>query len=55
MTRPVVTKHTPLARSRVKKEMCFWMGSEFDNRNPPEPLKKDVYIKELPAIKVYVK
>ena len=55
MTRPVVTKRTPLARNRERREMCFWTGTEWADKELPEPLKKDVYTMEMPAIEVYVR
>ena len=55
MTRPVTTKRTELALNREKHEMCFWTGSQWEDRTLPDPIKDNVYIQEREAMKVFVK
>jgi len=56
MTRPVTTKMTPQRRSRVyDEEMCFWMGNEFDRKDPPKPLDRKVSIEERDEMTFYVR
>merc|ERR1711893_116884 len=54
-TTPVTMKRSRLVLNREKQEMCFWTGSEWQNKKLPEPIKDNVYIKEQEAMQVYVK
>merc|ERR1712223_1319195 len=56
MTRPVINKMIPQRRTRkYDEEMCFWLGSEYDRKDPPIPLNSKVSIKELDEMTVYVR
>lgn len=55
MTRPVTTKRTRLVLNREKHEMCFWTGSEWENRQLPKPIKDDVYIQNREPLQVFVR
>ena len=55
MTSPVTMKRSRLVLNREKQEMCFWSGSEWENRQLPEPIKDNVVIKEREAMEVFVK
>ena len=55
MTSPVTTKRTPLSRNRERHEMCFWVGSEWDKKELPLPIKSDVYIQEREPMQVFVR
>ena len=55
MTSPVTMKRTRLVLNREKQEMCFWSGSEWQNRQLPEPIKNNVVIKEKEGMEVFVK
>lgn len=58
MTRPVTTKLTQSRRSRLyDEEMCFWLGSEYNNsrKEPPRPIDRKVSIIERDEIRVFVK
>lgn len=55
MTRPVTTKRTRLVLNREKHEMCFWAGSEWANRQLPEPINDEVYIKTRDPMQVFVR
>ena len=43
MTRPVTTQVVPQKRTRtIDEEMCFWLGTPYESRNPPKPIGKQV-------------
>lgn len=56
MTRPVTTKRIPQEGSEVEQqEMCFWTGSPWAGKQPPEPLDPEVYVQRRPRMVVYVR
>ena len=55
MTSPVTMKRSRLVLNREKQEMCFWTGSEWENRPLPQPIKDNVYIEEKEGMEVFVK
>jgi len=55
MTTPVTTKRTKLALNREKHQMCFWTGSEWENKELPKPIKDDVYFETRKPMQVFVK
>ena len=43
MTRPVTTQVVPQKRTRtIDEEMCFWLGTPYESRNPPKPIGKRI-------------
>ena len=43
MTRPVTTQVVPQKRTRtIDEEMCFWLGTPYESRNPPKPIGKGI-------------
>ena len=56
MTFPVITKIIPQRRTRkYEEEMCFWLGLDYDRREPPAPIDRKVNIIELDELTVYVR
>jgi hypothetical protein len=55
MTTPVTTKRTKMADNKEKHQMCFWTGSEWADKELPEPIKEDVYFETREAMQVFVK
>jgi len=56
MTRPVINKMDPQRRTRkYDEEMCFWLGQEYDRKEPPRPLDRKLDIKELDEMTFYVR
>jgi len=56
MTRPVINKMIPQRRTRkYDEEMCFWLGPDYDRREPPRPIDRKVDIKELDEMTIYVR
>jgi len=56
MTAPVTNKIREFDNGRMyNDEMCFWLGSEFDSVEPPEPKDEKVYIQKRPAMDFYVR
>ena len=44
-----------MADNKEKHQMCFWTGSEWENKELPEPIKQDVYFETREAMQVFVK
>ena len=56
MTRPVTTKMIPQRRSRTyDEEMCFWLGSYYDDRDPPRAIDRQVTIEDRDEMTFYVR
>ena len=55
MTTPVTTKRTKMADNKENHQMCFWTGSEWADKELPEPIKEDVYFETREAMQVFVK
>jgi len=58
MTTPVPTKHTPKGEDKEDQQMCFWLGSEWQNKPAPEALGKDAASTKVvqgQGLKVYVR
>ena len=48
MTRPVTTQVVPQKRTRtIDEEMCFWLGTPYESRNPPKPIGKQIERKKV--------
>ena len=46
----------PQRRTRkYDEEMCFWLGLDYDRREPPRPIDRKVDIKELDEMTIYVR
>lgn len=54
MTRPVTVFHQPSADGKETQEMCFWLGSKWQD-SPPQPSSQEVYIQERPLIRAYAR
>jgi len=55
MTTPVTTYHTPTTKDNMETQtQCFWMGYPEDGK-PPQPMRKDTFIRERKAMKLYVR
>jgi len=57
MTTPVPVMHVPTGDDIEDMKMCFWLGSEWQNKDAPQPLGKDAAttkIREGKGMKVYV-
>jgi len=54
MSAPVLRQHTPTGVNEETAETCFWLAN-MEREQAPEPLKKDVYLKRLPAMSVYAR
>jgi len=58
MTTPVPTKHTSTGNDKEEQQMCFWLGSKWQNKPAPAALGKDLETTRVvqgQAIKVYVR
>ena len=57
MTRPVTTIRQKVKGSqRLEVEvMCFWMGSEWQNKEVPEPIDNSIFVQERPELTVFVR
>ena len=56
MSRPVINKMIPQRRTKkYDEEMCFWLGSVYDKKDPPMPLDSKVFIKELDEMTFFVR
>jgi len=54
MTAPVTNKIEELnGGSSYKDEMCFWLGSEHDRTQPPQPNDDDVTIQKRPSMEFF--
>lgn len=47
MTSPVLVKHIPTGNDIENMKMCFWLGKEWENKDAPKPLGKDVASTEI--------
>jgi len=54
MTAPVPMIHKPNAEGIEKQTMCFWLGTEYRDKEAPAPTSSDVTIFTMPAFEVYV-
>ena len=55
MTKPVSNKITPLANDRHDHEMCIWLGSQWEDKMPPEPLDRGLYVQTQETMIVFVR
>ena len=55
MSRPVTKLHEPKTSTTEDMTMCFWLGSEYEDKQPPQPLKDGVFLKEKDEEYVYVR
>lgn len=55
MTSPVTSKHIIKADNKEDVERCFWTGSPWENKDLPEPLKKEVYLQQRDEMYVFVR
>ncbi len=57
MTSPVITKKEPLGDGsrRVVRTMCFYLGSRFDDDEPPAPPDPRVEISKSEQLTVYTR
>ncbi len=57
MTSPVITKKEPLGDGsrRVVRTMCFYLGSRFDDDEPPAPTDPRVEISKSEQLTVYTR
>jgi len=53
MTRPVLTSVVATENNLVDQEMCFWLGSPYENAEAPQPIDKSVTIEERPSMVFY--
>ena len=54
MTSPVLSLVMPLAKSRIHKQMCFYLGKRFNTMQPPKPRNAEVEIITKEKFEVYV-
>ena len=47
MTTPAIVKHTPTGDDIEDMKMCFWLGSEWENKEAPLPIGKDTASTEV--------
>jgi len=56
MTAPVTNKIEEFDDGKsYKDEMCFWLGSEHDKTEPPQPNDDDVTIQKRPSMEFFVR
>jgi len=53
MTRPVLTSVLATENNLVDQEMCFWLGTPWENKEAPQPIDKSVTIQEKPSMIFY--
>ena len=44
-----------MADNKEKHQMCFWTGSEWADKELPEPIKEDIYFETREPMQVFVK
>merc|ERR1712098_693591 len=54
MTTPVTNAHKPHDNSLEDNALCFWLGSDNQSADVPEPIAHNVHIVRKRAVKVYV-
>jgi len=54
MTSPVISVVTPLAKNRMHKQMCFYLGQKYKMVDPPKPRDVEVRIIKKEKFSVYV-
>jgi len=54
MTSPVLSLVMPLAKRRIHKQMCFYLGKRFSTVEPPKPRNNEVQIITKDKFVVYV-
>ena len=47
MTTPVPTKHIPKGNDVEEQQMCFWLGTPWQNKEAPQPFGKDAATTEV--------
>ena len=53
MTRPVTTQVIPQKRTRtIDEEMCFWLGTPYELRDPPKPIGKIIILKIVSIVHI---
>ena len=55
MTKPVSNKIHIMEKDQHEHEMCFWLGSPWQDKELPLPIDKDVYIQKRETMEVYVR
>jgi len=58
MTTPAIVKHIPTGKDLEDMKMCFWLGTEWETKEAPQPIGKDAASTEVYAgkgMKVYVR
>jgi len=56
MTIPVPTTHIPTSNGMENQQMCFWLGSQYRDEEPPQPVPgQNVVIKKQKGFEVYVR
>lgn len=57
MSTPVLKKRTLVDEENHLEDiqMCFWTGSEWQDKELPKPVKEGVEIVEMPEMYVYVR
>jgi len=51
MTKPVTVRH----EKKKTLEMCFWVGSKWEDKDMPRPEDERVYFQEMKDIVVYIR
>ena len=54
MTSPVLSLVMPLAKRRIHKQMCFYLGKRFNTVEPPKPRNREVEIIIKEKFELYV-
>ncbi len=55
MTSPVTTEIVPLGDGTVDRTMCFFLGTAFDDEEPPAPNSDVVQITTAEPITIYTR
>jgi len=58
MTTPAIVQHIPKGEDLEDMKMCFWLGSAWESKDPPQPIGKDIASTEVyngKGVKVYVR
>ena len=55
MSRPVTMLRQPKSDTTEDMTMCFWLGSEYTDEQPPRPIKEGVFLQNREEEYVYVR
>ena len=47
MTTPAIVQHIPKGEDLEDMKMCFWLGSAWESKDPPQPIGKDIASTEV--------